>query len=59
MADYQKMYYTLFHATENAISILGEPPYTPEEISIRTKAVDALITAQQKCENLYVVDKEQ
>ena len=53
MPDYQKMYYTLFHAAEDAISILGTPPYSAEEIAVRTKAVDTLIAAQQACEDIY------
>ena len=58
MPDYQKMYYTLFHAAEDAISILGTPPYSAEEIAVRTKAVDTLIAAQQACEDIYVESED-
>ena len=54
MPDYQKMYYTLFHAAEDAIFILGTPPYSAEELTVRTKAVNRLIQAQQACEDIYV-----
>ena len=54
MPDYQKMYYTLFHATEDAISLLGMPPYSEAEIAVRNKAIDRLIAAQQACEDIYV-----
>ena len=54
MPDYQKMYYLMFHAAEDTISILGTPPYSAEEIAVRTKAVDTLIAAQQACEDIYV-----
>ena len=54
MPDYQKMYYTLFHATEDAISMLGIPPYSAEELAVRTKAVNRLMQAQQTCEDIYV-----
>ena len=54
MPDYQKMYYTLFHAAEDAISLLGMPPYSEAEIAVRNKAIDRLIAAQQACEDIYV-----
>ena len=54
MPDYKKMYYTLFHAAEDAISLLGTPPYSAEELAVRAKAVDRLIQAQQQCEDIYV-----
>ena len=59
MPDYQKMYFTLFHATEDAISILGTPPYSAEEIVVRAKAVNTLIAAQQACEDIYVESDEE
>ena len=58
MPDYQKMYYLMFHAAEDAISILGTPPYSAEEIAVRTKAVNALIAAQQACEDIYVESED-
>ena len=54
MPDYQKMYYTLFHATEDAISILETPLGAAEEIVVRTKAIRRLAKAQQVCEDIYV-----
>ena len=41
MADYKKMYLTLFNATEDALNALE---------NVR----QALINAQQECEELYV-----
>lgn len=58
MPDYQKMYYTLFHAAEDVISLLGTPPYSVEELKIRTSAVNRLIQAQQACEDIYVEDDD-
>lgn len=58
MPDYQKMYYTLFHATEDAISILGTSPYSAEELTVRAKAVERLIQAQQTCEDIYVESED-
>ena len=58
MPDYQKMYCLMFHAAEDAISILGTPPYSAEEIAVRTKAVDTLIAAQQACEDIYVESED-
>ena len=58
MPDYQKMYYLMFHDAEDAIAILGTPPYSDEEIAVRTKAVDTLIAAQQACEDIYVESED-
>ena len=46
MVDYKKMYLTMFNATEDAINALE---------NVR----QALIQAQQKCEELYVSAPEQ
>ena len=46
MVDYKKMYLTMFNATEDAIN-------TMENVR------QALIDAQQKCEELYVSAPEQ
>ena len=54
MTDYQKMYYTLFHATEDAISLLGTPPCSEQEVPVRNKAIHLLIAAQQACEDIYI-----
>ena len=54
MPDYQKMYYTLFHATEEAISILETPLGAAEEVVVRMKAIRQLTKAQQVCEDIYV-----
>lgn len=58
MPDYQKMYYTLFHAAEEAISLLGMPPYSAAELAVRTKAVERLIQAQQTCEDIYAESED-
>ena len=58
MPDYQKMYYTLFHATEDAISILETPLGAVEEVVVRMKAIRRLTKAQQKCEDIYVEDED-
>ena len=46
MVDYKKMYLTMFNATEDAIHALE---------NVR----QALVNAQQKCEELYVSAPEQ
>ena len=46
MADYKKMYLTMFNATEDAINALE---------NVR----QALIQAQQDCEELYISAPEQ
>ncbi len=46
MADYKKMYLTMFNATEDAINALE---------SVR----QALIQAQRECEELYISASEQ
>ena len=54
MPDYQKMYYTLFHATEDAVSLLETPLGEVEEVVVRMKAIRLLTRAQQACEDIYV-----
>lgn len=58
MPDYQKMYYTLFHATEDAISILETPLEAAEEVVVRMKAIRRLTKAQQVCEDIYVESED-
>lgn len=58
MPDYQKMYYTLFHATEDAISVLETPLGTADEAVVRMKAIRRLVKAQQACEDIYVESEE-
>ena len=58
MPDYQKMYYTLFHATEDAVSLLETPLGEAEEVVVRMKAIRLLTRAQQACEDIYVEGEE-
>ena len=58
MPDYQKMYYTLFHAAEDAISLLETPLGEAEEVVVRIKAIRVLTKAQQACEDIYVEDED-
>ena len=52
MADYQKMYYTLFHAVEEAIQKLECFVYEKEQI------LNLLTSAQQLCEEIYIDSEE-
>lgn len=51
MADYQKMYLTLFGAVEDLLSQLDN---TQTDLVIKSKIIDALCRAQQMCEDIYV-----
>lgn len=50
MADYKKMYLTMFHASEDALHLLEGS--CGEEETLR-RAVDVLTAAQQRCEDIY------
>ena len=54
MADYKKMYLTLFHATEEVIDLLSLlPPPLPER-KLRRKVKQLLADAQQQAEDIYI-----
>ncbi len=54
MPDYQKMYYTLFHATEQAIARLSRLPVPDGEIALRSEVIALLAEGQQQCEDIYI-----
>lgn len=54
MPDYQKMYYTLFHATEQAIARLSLLPVSDGEIALRSEVISLLAQGQQQCEDIYI-----
>ena len=51
MADYQKMYLTLFGAVENLLNRLDN---TETDLVVKSEIIDALCQAQQICEDIYV-----
>lgn len=54
MADYKKMYLTLFHATEEVLDLLSLlPPPLPER-ELRRKVKQLLTDAQQQAEDVYI-----
>ena len=54
MADYKKMYLTLFHATEEVLDLLSLlPPPLPER-ELRRKVKQLLTDAQQQAEDIYI-----
>ena len=54
MELYQKMYLTLFAATEDVLNMLDAAPLSFQEASLPETIRTRLIQAQQKCEDLYV-----
>ena len=54
MPDYQKMYYALFHATEQAIERLSQLPVPDSEIALRSEVITLLAQGQQQCEDIYI-----
>ena len=54
MADYKKMYLTLFHATEQAIERLSQLPVPDSEIALRSEVISLLAQGQQQCEDIYI-----
>ena len=54
MADYKKMYLTMFHASEDALNLLVGCAGDGETLQ---RAVNVLTAAQQRCEDLYVESK--
>ena len=50
MADYKKMYLTMFHAAEDALNLLEG--CCGEEETLQ-RAVNVLTAAQQRCEDIY------
>ena len=56
MADYQKMYYKLMDAVENALEILE---MKDAEAAFRCKkAIAVLICGEQDCEEIYIRTSE-
>ena len=55
MADYQKMYLTLFGAVEDLLDRLDN---TENDLVIKSEIITALSQAQQLCEELYVKAEE-
>ena len=58
MADYKKMYLTLFHATEQAIERLSQLPVPDSEIALRSEVITLLAQVQQQCEEIYIETDE-
>ena len=58
MPDYQKMYYALFHATEQAIERLSQLPVPDSEIALRSEVITLLAQGQQQCEDIYIETDE-
>lgn len=54
MADYQKMYLTLFRTTEKAIARLSALPVPDAEIALRQEVIALLAAGQQQCEEIYM-----
>ena len=54
MPDYQKLYYALFHATEQAIERLSQLPVPDSEIALRSEVITLLAQGQQQCEDIYI-----
>ena len=54
MANYKKMYLTLFHATEQAIERLSQLPVPDSEIALRSEVISLLAQGQQQCEDIYI-----
>ena len=51
MPDYQKLYLTLFHAVEDAISMLEQAP--DADLAVKFAVRDYLIQSEQLCEDIY------
>ena len=54
MADYKKMYLTMFHASEEALNLLVGCCGNEEALQL---AVNILAAAQQRCEDIYTEDR--
>ena len=54
MPDYQKMYYALFHATEQAIERLSQLPVPDSEIALRSEVISLLAQGQRQREDIYI-----
>ena len=50
MADYKKMYLTMFHASEDALNLLEGCGGEEETLQ---QVVNVLAAAQQRCEDIY------
>ena len=54
MPDYQKMYLTLFAATEDVLNMMDAASLSFPKAALPEKMRARLIQAQQQCEDLYV-----
>ncbi len=54
MKLYQKMYLTLFAATEDVLNMLDAALLSFQEVALPETIRTRLIQAQQQCEELYV-----
>lgn len=54
MEPYQKMYLTLFDATEDVLELLDADPAAFRESLLRARIRARLTQAQQLCEDIYV-----
>ena len=54
MPDYQKMYLTLFAATEDVLELLDADPAAFRESPLPARIRARLTQAQQQCEDIYV-----
>ena len=54
MADYKKMYLTMFHAAEDALNLMEGSCGDGETLQ---RAADVLTAAQQRCEDIYAEDE--
>ena len=50
MADYKKMYLTMFHASEDVLNLLAGCRDNEETLQL---AISILAAAQQRCEDIY------
>ena len=51
MPDYQKLYFTLLNAVEDAISMIEQAP--DADLAVKSAVKAYLIQSQQLCEDLY------
>ena len=51
MADYRKMYLTLFSAVDELLDRLDD---TQNDLVVKAEITEALCRAQQMCEDIYV-----
>ena len=59
MPDYEKMYFTLFAATEDVLELLEHDGAAFRESFLPVRIKTLLTQAQQACEELYVTENTQ